>query len=385
MKLKLCTELLYDTHLVDTIDINPCYRRSLLKGETIKYNQKCLHLTEQQKKDYLAEGRKPTIRFLVPEQEIVFNDVVKGELSFDGENIGDFVILRGEGIPTYNFAAVVDDGLMEITHIIRGDDHVSNTPKQIALYQALGLSVPQLVHIPMILGPDKTRLSKRHGATSIDYYRNRGYLPEVIINFLSLLSWSSISGEEILSIEQLIKEFDFQRISKAAAIFDIEKLNWMNGYYIRKLDINQLTENAIPFLKQADYPTEDFERTKKIMSVLQNYLDYMDQVGEQAAIFYKDSVAINDVEAKMMIRKDSSRRIFWSFLRELDTIEELDANLFRKMMKTAQTETGIMGKDLWIPIRVALTGKMHGPELPYIAEILGKEKCQKFIKSAILY
>ncbi len=358
-------------------------KESLLKGETIKYNQKCLHLTAQQKQAYLAEGRKPAIRFIVPAQEIVFNDMVKGELSFNGEDLGDFVILRGEGIPTYNFAAVVDDGLMEITHIIRGDDHVSNTPKQIAIYQALGWSVPQLVHIPMILGPDKTRLSKRHGATSLDYYRNRGYLPEVIINFLSLLSWSSVSGEEILSIEQLIKEFDFKRISKAAAVFDIEKLNWMNGFYIRKLDLNRLTEYAIPFLKQADYPIEDFDRTKKIMSLLQNYLDYLDQVAEQAAIFYQDSVPIEDSETKMMIRKDSARKIFWSFLRELDSIEELDANLFRKMMKTAQTETGIMGKDLWIPIRIALTGKMHGPELPYIAEILGKEKCRKFVKNAI--
>ncbi len=157
----------------------------------------------------------------------------------------------------------------------------------------------------------------------------------------------------------------------------------MNGHYIRQLDLDRLTEYAMPFLKEANYPVGDFERTKKIMSVLQNYLDYMDQVIEQAAIFYQDSVVIVDPEARMMIRKDNSRKIFWSFLRELDTIEELDANLFRKMMKTAQTETGIMGKDLWIPIRIALTGKMHGPELPHIAEILGKEKCLKFVKSAI--
>jgi len=358
-------------------------KESLAKGETIKYNRKCFHLTEQQKKGYLAEGRKAAIRFLVPAQQIIFNDLVKGQLSFDGENIGDFVIMRGEGIPTYNFAAVVDDGLMEITHIIRGDDHVSNTPKQVVIYHALGFSLPQLIHIPMILGPDKTRLSKRHGATSIDYYRYRGYLPEVIINFLSLLSWSSVSGEEILSIEQLIEEFDFKRISKAAAVFDIEKLNWMNGHYIRQLNPERLTEYAIPFLKEANYPVGDFERTKKIMSLLQNYLDYMDQVAEQAAIFYQDTVSIDDPEARMMIRKDCSRKIFWSFLRELDTIEELDANLFRKMMKTAQNETGIMGKDLWVPIRIVLTGKMHGPELPHIAEILGKEKCRRFVKSAI--
>lgn len=358
-------------------------KESLAKGDTIKYNQKCLHLTEEQKNAYLAEGRKPTIRFIIPTQEIVFSDIVKGELLFDSENIGDFVIMRGEEIPTYNFAAVVDDGLMEITHIIRGDDHVSNTPKQILIYHALGFNLPIFVHIPMILGPDRTRLSKRHGATSIDYYRYRGYLPEVIINFLSLLSWSSVSGEEILSIEQLIKEFDFKRISKAAAVFDIEKLNWMNGYYIRQLNLNRLTEYALPFLKLANYPIGDFEKTKKIMSLLQNYLDYMDQVVEQAAIFYQEAVSIDDPEARMIVRKDSSRRIFWSFLRELDTIEALDANLFRKMMKTVQNETGIMGKDLWIPIRIALTGKLHGPELPHIAEILGKEKCRKFVKNVI--
>jgi len=358
-------------------------QESLARGETIKYNRKCLHLTEQQKRAYLAEGRKPAIRFIVPEQPIVFEDLIKGQLSFDGANIGDFVIMRSEGIPTYNFAAVVDDGLMQITHIIRGDDHVSNTPKQLVIYDALGFTVPKLAHIPMILGPDKTRLSKRHGATSIDYYRSKGYLPEVIINFLSLLSWSSVSGEEILSIQQLIDEFDFKRISKAAAVFNIEKLNWMNGYYIRQLDVDRLTELAIPFLKRAKYPIGDFESTKKIMALLQNYLDYMDQVIQQAAIFYQETVVIDDPDARAILRKDSSRKIFWSFLRELDTIEVLDANIFRKMMKTVQNETGIMGRDLWVPIRVALTGKLHGPELPHIAEILGKEKCQRFIKSAI--
>jgi len=358
-------------------------KESLAKGETIQYNRRCLYLTEDQKKAFWEQGRKPAIRFKVQPREIMFNDLVKGELLFDTENIGDFVIMRGEGIPTYNFAAVVDDGLMAITHVIRGDDHVSNTPKQILIYHALDFNLPKFVHIPMILGPDKTRLSKRHGATFIEYYRYRGYLPEVIINFLSLLSWSSVSGEEILSIEQLIEQFDFKRISKAAAIFDIEKLNWMNGYYIRQTDLDRLTHLASPYLRQANYPIGNFETTRRIISLLQNYLDHMDQVIEQARIFYQNSVIINDPQARIIIRKDSSRRIFWSFLRELDTIDELDANIFRKIMKTVQKETGVMGKELWMPIRVALTGKLHGPELPHIAEILGKEKCEKFVKSAI--
>ena len=364
-------------------ELDTMRKENLEKGISSNYNQKCLHLTDSQKQAYLAEGRKPAIRFIVPQQEIIFNDMVKGDLSFDGANIGDFVIMRGEEIPTYNFAAAIDDGLMEISHIIRGDDHVSNTPKQLLIYQALGFDLPKFVHIPMILGADRTRLSKRHGATSIDYYRNRGYLPEVIINFLSLLSWSSVSGEEILSIEQLITEFDFKRISKAAAVFDIEKMNWMNGHYIRQLEPERLTKLAIPFLKQVNFPIEDFERTKKIIKVIQNHLDHLDQVVEQATIFYQNHFSIDDPQARVMIRKDSSRKIFWSFLRGLDTIEELDANIFRKTMKTVQIETGIMGKNLWMPIRIALTGKLHGPELPHIAEILGKEKCTKFIKSVL--
>jgi len=356
---------------------------SLAREADVQYNQKCLHLTEEQKQAFLAQGRKPAIRFKVTGSEISFTDLVKGELKFDGDGIGDFVMMRSEGIPTYNFAAVVDDGLMEITHVIRGDDHVSNTPKQILLHQALGFELPEFVHIPMILGHDRTRLSKRHGATSIDHYRYRGYLPEAIINFLSLLSWSSVSGDEILSIQQLIAEFDFKRISKSAAVFDNEKLDWMNGNYIRQTDLDRLTRLAIPYLKQAHYPLGEFESVKKIIAILKEYMEHLDQVADQAAIFYQDNVTYPDAEAKMVVRKDSSQRIFWSFLRELNSIEALDANIFRKMMKTVQNETGVMGKDLWMPIRVALTGKLHGPELPFIAEILGREKCERFIKNAI--
>ncbi|MCD4665915.1 MAG: glutamate--tRNA ligase, partial [Bacteroidales bacterium] len=253
-------------------------KQSIAKGDTSFYNQKCLHLTEQEKQELVAQGRKPVIRFEVPSnEEITFEDIVRGELKFEGENISDFVIMRSEGIPTYNFAAVVDDGLMKISHVIRGDDHVSNTPRQILLYQALGFKIPKFVHIPMILGADRARLSKRHGATSLDQFRNRGYLPEAIINFLSLLSWSSESGDEILSIERLIEEFDFNRISKSAAVFDVEKLNWMNGHYIRHADLDRIVKLAIPYLKQENYPVDDLEKIKKIISAVREKIDYLEQ------------------------------------------------------------------------------------------------------------
>ncbi len=356
---------------------------SLARREDVQYNRKCLHLTEAERRALLAQGRKPAIRFHVPSGEIVFSDLVKGELRFEGDSLGDFVIMRSEGIPTYNFAAVVDDGLMKITHVIRGDDHVSNTPKQILLYRAFGFELPQFAHIPMILGPDRTRLSKRHGATSIDHYRYRGYLPEAIINFLSLLSWSSVSGDEILSIQQLIDEFDFRRISKSAAVFDIEKLNWMNGYYIRQLEDDRLVSLVIPYFQQANYDISDRTRLKKVVALIKDHLEQLDQAVEQAAIFYRDQVSIANSEARALVRKESSQKIFWSFLRELHSIAELDADIFRNMMKTVQKETGIMGRDLWQPVRVALTGQLHGPELPLIAEILGREKCEQLIRAAI--
>ncbi len=359
-------------------------QESLDKGGTGFYNRRCLHLSDHEKQQFIDEGRKPAIRFKVPEKEaVVFEDIVKGEIKFDAANISDFVIMRGEGIPTYNFAVVVDDGLMKISHVIRGDDHVSNTPRQVLLYQTLGFDLPKFVHIPMILGPDRTRLSKRHGATSLDQYRYQGYLPEALVNFLSLLSWSSKSGDEILSIERLIDEFDLGRISQSSAIFNLEKLNWMNGFYLRQADLDRLTKLAIPYFRKFNYPVDDISKVKKILSVVREKIDYLDQLGDHLDIFYRDQMVIEDTEAKSIIRQDSAQRILWSFLRELNAVAKLDKDNFRSMMTVVQKETGVMGKNLWMPLRVALTGQMHGPELPMVAEILGKEKCVKFIKQVI--
>ncbi|NOZ62948.1 MAG: glutamate--tRNA ligase [Calditrichaeota bacterium] len=354
------------------------------RGEAGFYNRRCLHLTEEERQQFIAEGRKPAIRFKVPgKTEVVFKDLVKGELRFETENISDFVIMRGEGIPTYNFAAVVDDGLMKISHVIRGDDHVSNTPRQALLYQALGFDMPQFAHIPMILGPDGTRLSKRHGATSLDQYRMKGYLPEALINYLSLLSWSSKTGDEILSIERLIEEFDFERMSRSAAMFDFEKLNWMNGHYIRSAELARIVRLTTPYFQQAGFPVDDEEKIQKIVAVARERIETLDQIADHVRIFFQNKIVFDDPDAKEMIRDDSSQKVFWSFLRELRSIAVLDRENFKEIMKTVQKETGIMGKKLWMPLRIALTGQMHGPDLPVTAEIFGKEKCEKFIERAI--
>jgi glutamyl/glutaminyl-tRNA synthetase len=233
----------------------------------------------------------------------------------------------------------------------------------------------------MILGPDRTRLSKRHGATSIHEFKVKGYLPEAVINFLSLLSWSSETGDEILSKERLIKEFDFSRMSKSPAIFDMTKLNWMNGCYIRNLDINKLVDLAIPYLKERNIDTEDREKISKILSLIQDSIEYLEQIPEKVETFFQEVIRPSDGQAIALASSDSSQKVYWAFLRYLKNFDHLDAETFRKIMKLVQKETGIMGKDLWMPIRVALTGRIHGPELPKIAEILGKEKCEQFVRS----
>jgi len=352
------------------------------QGRPPRYRQERLSLAAAQQKAR-AKRTEPSLRFQVPDRAVRFRDLVKGELSFPADTFGDFVILRSDGTPTYNFAVVVDDHLMRITHVIRGDDHVSNSPRQIMLYEALGWPMPQFAHIPMILGEDRSRLSKRHGATAVDQFANQGYLPEALINFLSLLSWSSESGEEILSIDRLVREFSFSRINHSPAVFDLTKLNWMNGVYIRNLSVEQLLERCLPFLRRAGYPLPDEGTLKKMVALVQDKLERLEEVVEELALFFVDRVHITDGVAIATSQTESAEKVYWSFLRQLDEYEVLTAEVFRRIMKTVNRETGVMGKDLWMPIRIALTGAMHGPELPAIAEILGKEKVRDFIMQIV--
>ncbi|MDZ7291196.1 MAG: glutamate--tRNA ligase [candidate division KSB1 bacterium] len=356
---------------------------ALKNGQLPRYDGRCRHLTPAERAIKEKAGRKPVVRFAMPDKDVSFDDLVKGRLTFPPDALGDFVLLRSDGLPTYNYAVVVDDHLMQISHVIRGDDHVSNTPKQIMLYEAFGWSSPQFCHIPMILGPDRERLSKRHGATSIDEYASKGYLPDALINFLSLLGWSSETGEEILSRERLIKEFDFSRLTRAAAVFDVVKLNWMNGVYIRNMNLDELTAACIPYLQKADRELPEYETLKKMITLVRDGLEYLSQIVEKLDMFFVDEVRITDGAAIGMSQTESAQKVYWSFLRQLDKYDTLTAEVFRRLMKTVNEETGVMGRDLWMPIRIALTGQMHGPELPMIVEIFGKEKCRRFVQKIV--
>ncbi len=375
-------EIVYPCFCQD-VEVKKKRKDALARGDDPGYDRKCFKLSEKEKRALIESGQAPVWRFYVRPGVIKWNDLLKGKLIFEGESYGDFIVTRSDGSPTYNFAAAVDDISMKISHVIRGDDHVSNTPRQILIYEALEQKMPEFCHIPMILGPDRTRLSKRHGATSIDEFKSNGYLPNALINFLSLLSWSSESGDEILSIERLIQEFAFSRMSRSPAIFDIEKLNWMNGCYIRETEVEKLVEYAVPVLNKNNFDTDDRSKVENIMLLIRDSIERLSQIPDKARPFYQDAVQLADGQAIALSSKDSSQKIYWAFLRYLHNYDEINLDTFRTIMKLVQIETGIMGKDLWMPIRVALTGQLHGPDLPKAAVILGKDKCEQFIKSLI--
>ena len=380
--------------LIADDQVYPCYctarelearrKEQLERGEAARYNGHCRNLSEPDRQKYEKAGRKPAFRFKTQADSVSFDDLVRGSVNTPGDQLGDFIIARANRMPMYNFACVIDDHFMQISHVIRGDDHVSNTPRQILIYEALHWNPPKFAHVPMILGPDRQRLSKRHGATSVDQYRDQGYLSDALVNFLSLLSWSSESGDEILDRKRLVSEFSFNRLSRSAAVFDTEKLNWMNGVYIReKTTAETLVQLTRPFFEKYGIPTNDEAKVAAVVRTLQKKIEKLTEIPVQAQVFFEDSVRPENNEAVDVLKNPDSLRVFKAFLSETAVLTYIDNDVFNHLMKTVQKQTGIKGKALWMPVRVALTGRLHGPELGAVAEIFGVEKCRSRIHHAI--
>lgn len=359
-------------------------RQELLsKGQMPRYLGKCRNLTEEQKRRFEQEGRKPTVRFKVPEGvKIVVHDLVRGDVEFMSDDIGDFVIVKSDGIPTYNFAVVIDDHLMKISHVIRGEEHLSNTPRQILIYNALGFELPQFAHVSLILGKDRTKMSKRHGSTWVEQYKEQGYLKEGLINFLALLGWSPPEDKEIFDMEYLIKNFSLDRVSKNPAIFDIDKLNYINSQHIKLKSLDELTQMCIPYFVEAGYIKEDeaqskFEWLKKIVKSVYEGLDYLSQIKDRVDIFFNNEVKIEEDEAKEVLKWEHVKDLINVFENKITQLNDLSPEAIKLLFKEIQKETGYKGKNLFMPIRVVLTGKTHGPELVEIIEIVGKENILK--------
>jgi len=361
----------------------------MAKGELPRYLGKCRFQKEEERTACLAEGKQPVVRFRVPEgKAIIIDDLVRGKVTFDSDGIGDFVIVKSDGIPTYNFAVVIDDVTMKISHVIRGEEHLSNTPRQIVLYEALGLPIPKFAHISLILGKDRSKMSKRHGTVSVVSYQEKGYLPEALVNFLALLGWSPEGEEEIFTMDELIEQFSLDRVAKNPAVFDIEKLNWVNGIYLRKSPREEIVRKAIPFLMAGGYlsgmPEEkELVRLSQIVGAVQERISYLEEMAAKVRFFFVDEVEFEGEEAKAVLREEQVPQVLALLQQKLIQAGELNADKVKVILKELTKELGLGGRKVFMPIRVALTGQMHGPELFDIIPILGVDGVAKRIKSSV--
>jgi len=351
----------------------------LENGEMPRYSGKCRHLTTEEKTRLEAEGRKPVVRFHVPENKIVtFTDLVRGTVSFESSGIGDFVIVKSDGIPVYNYAVVIDDALMKISHVIRAEEHLSNTPRQILLYEALNFAIPEFGHISLILGKDRTKMSKRHGATSVDQYRRLGYLPEAIVNFLALLGWAPVGEQEIFSLDELVEQFSMDRVAKNPAVFDIDKLNWINAHYLKKASPELIAELALPHLQEAGYINEISQSQRewliKVVAAVQDYISYAAQIVDHVELFFNDNFELENQQAAEILLDPDVPRVIDAFKQKLSKLEIVDVAGIQTLMKSIIKEMKLSGKKVFMPIRVALTGKMHGPELHNLIPLIGRER-----------
>ncbi|MFY0331673.1 glutamate--tRNA ligase [Bacillus sp. YIM B13410] len=359
----------------------------IARSEMPRYSGKCSHLSKEEEDKLIAEGREPSIRFRVPKGEIIkFDDMVKGEISFETDGIGDFVIVKKDGTPTYNFAVAVDDHLMKMTHILRGEDHISNTPKQIMVFNAFGWDVPLFGHMTLIVNENRKKLSKRDESIIqfIEQYKNLGYLPEALFNFIALLGWSPVGEEELFTKEQFIDIFDVNRLSKSPALFDMHKLKWVNNQYVKALDLDQVVAITLPHLQKAGKVSEQLSEeentwVRKLISLYHEQLSYGAEIVELTELFFKEQIEYNQ-EAKEVLAEEQVPEVMASFAGQLERLESFTPDEIKAAIKAVQKETGHKGKKLFMPIRVAVTGQTHGPELPQSIELLGKETVLNRIK-----
>jgi len=344
-------------------------KKLLSEGLMPRYMGRCRNLTDEQRRRFEQEGRKPTVRFRVPEGfKIVVHDLVRGDVEFMSDDIGDFVIIKSDGVPTYNFAVVIDDHLMQISHVIRAEEHLSNTPRQILIYNALDFELPQFAHVSLILGKDRAKMSKRHGSTWVDQYKDQGYLKEGIINFLALLGWSPPDDKEIFDMDYLVENFSLERVSKNPAVFDIDKLNYINSQHIKQKPLDEIAKMCIPYLIKAGFITEKdckakFDWLKKIVKSVYEGLDYLSQIVDRVDVFFENDIKIEEEEAKQVIKWEHVKDLIHIFEDKLRQTDELTTDKIKAMFKEIQKQTGYKGKNLFMPLRVAITGKTHGPEL----------------------
>lgn len=379
--------------LVDAGLAYPCYctaeeieaarEAAIARGEKPQYAGTCLRLTRDQIARYEREGRRPALRFRTPsEGKIVVHDVVRGEVTFDAAEVGDFILLRSDGMPTYNFAVVVDDALMEITHVIRGVGHLSNTPRQVLLYEALGYTPPVFVHAPTVLGPDRQKLSKRHGAKALADYRREGYHPDAVVNYLSLLGWSSPSGDEFLARERLITEISLERIRAIDVVFDPEKLRWLSFKHIERMSTKELADAVDSFIDRERYPISQ-EALPIVVEAVRSHLSCFSEINDYLEPFVPTLDEAGTARRDALRTDPAAQPVLRAVRDRLASLPEWEDAMIDAAIREAGAGVGARGRALFEPVRIALTGEEHGPPLSKVAAVLGRAAVLDLLDAAI--
>jgi glutamyl-tRNA synthetase len=358
------------------------------QGKDIKYDRRCRELTPDDVGRRRGAGEPHVIRFKTPlGGQTVVEDIVKGHITFENPTLDDFVIIKSDGYPTYNFACVVDDALMKITHVIRGDDHLSNTPKQILIYQAFGVDPPGFAHVPMIMGPDKARLSKRHGATAIGQFKADGYLPEAMINYFALLGWAYDDSTTLFEVQDLVSKFSLDKVSSTPAVFDYGKLQWINGEHMKKRPVEDRIGLVVPHLERAGLISAPVDHEKwayvaRVVDVVGERLKLGGQIVELAAFFFKDEVEYDSDAAEKFLKRHYIGAAFRLLEDRLEKLDDFTAATVEPVMRGLVSEMGLKTGDLFQPVRVAMTGARHSPDLLRLMEVLGKEQVLRRLRRA---
>jgi len=355
-------------------------------GETTKYDGRCreyvqkcsldeLTFPEKQSNMRNAQNSASVVRIKIPPNRIFeFHDLLRGTIQISSDQIEDQVILKADGFPTYHLASVIDDHYMRISHVLRGEEWLYSTPKHMFLYEAFGWEAPVWVHLPLLLNTDKSKLSKRHGDFSVANYLKMGYLKEAIINFVALLGWHATNDRELYTIEELIKEFSLERLTKSGAVFDITKLDWMNGIYIRSLPLEYISELCRPFFVKENIDISDEIKYQKVINRARSHIVKLPEILEHSMMFYKD-VEISK-ENREILESDDSKRVLKWFIAELEKDDSVVKEIsdISVLLKRASSELGLKGKQLFFPLRIALFGDCHGPDIPTLIDIYGVGK-----------
>ena len=359
-------------------EIEEIRKESGRASDLIGYDGRCKRLREIEVNKYLSEGRPYTVRLKMSSDEIKFNDMIKGEVAFRGEMFDDMIIIRADNTPTYNFSVVIDDALMNITHIIRGEDHLSNTPKQIAIYKALGFSIPVFAHIPLILGPDKTKLSKRHCDTAIEDYRDKGFLSEAVFNYLAILGYSHDPANEIIDKATLIKDFDIAKVSRSPSQFDLNKLIWINAYYIKNIDVDILW-HLCRDKYLSGYKDIDLDRLREIFNISIRQAKILSEIDNLMKIFFEYELDLNNESYKKIISNNIAIDFLKIFNENLFKIENFSVPCIEELYNNIKVGIDLSNRDAIQIVRLAVSGRLVTPALFDTLYLIGKEECIKRI------